>query len=158
MIASDGTEFAWIGLALVIVVGIGLLIKSGKVRKVSVDAGPVHAKVDLTQIAEQLTRLETGVTELGLSVNHQEPGEPFLIDRVKGLENQLTIHTGWEERIFKWQNDSLVLLANQIGATLPPCVGCEEKAPDRRRQPQRGYHGVERRLHSSPYPTHEGEQ
>lgn len=122
MLASDATTFGWMifgfVLAVLVLVGLGRLIRSGKIRAVSVNAGPVHANVDMTDIKSQLEKISKGVDEIGDTVNHRREGEPTLVETINCIDSRLkTVEgfQGYEREVLGWQNDLLAKIAHHVG-------------------------------------------
>ena len=62
-----------------------------------------------SRIEASLGPLSVEVSQINKAVNHVEPGEAPLIQRVRDLEAS-----------DKWKNDALVAIAHQLGVHLPP--------------------------------------
>lgn len=119
MLASGRTEFMWgviVALALLVV---SMLIWRNKIQSMSVKAGPVQATMDLTQLHDRLERIEKGVEEVNVSVNHRAAGDPTLVARVTTIE----AHVKALGPVLDWQSETLRSIAHHVGyrpAVQPP--------------------------------------
>lgn len=118
MIASDNTEFAWVVLTLVIVLGVGALIVKNKIDSVKIKAGPVEASVDMASLHQQVSEIRTMASSINDAVNHRKDGEPTLVQRVENIEANQAInarHQHHERAVLEWQNTALARIAGHVG-------------------------------------------
>jgi len=111
MLATVASEIAWAIVALVALLVIGMLIYRGKIHRMTINAGPVHATMDLDALHGRLDRIEQGVAEVNESVNHRKAGDPTLVARVANIEEFVEAFAP----VLEWQNGTLAKIAHHVG-------------------------------------------
>lgn len=106
----------WVVVALVLAIGILGLINKGKIRKLSVNAGPVHANVDMSDLKSELKEVREAVAVITTAVKNGKP--ETLVERVENIEKNLvlsTSHQEFERAQHAWLTDTLTGLAKHVG-------------------------------------------
>ena len=108
MIGSAITEYVWAGVAVLIVVVLGLLIARSKIDGFKFKAGPVAGELSMHQLSQDVADLKVVADQINKAVNNVEINEPTLVQRVRYCETANV-----------YQSQCLHKLAGHVGLVLP---------------------------------------